>query len=198
MVFSVQLGKSAKVLLAALATLAFTASSVSARVINFIELDNEAGIRFTSDNGADVTKLGSEVFHLSSLAIPAGYPADATESRIGISQSADYFLVNILESVGGPLSDQVFVHRLNGNFTVIDFISDPAQFVVGIAATSTVIETGALQNVLNYLNDRGEAVSINIKSAVELPEPATVLLIPLALAGMRLNKRRLTRQAAAV
>ncbi len=193
---SLQLGKHLKIVLAALATLALTAGSASARVVSFIELPNEAGIQMQADDGTDVTKLGSETFHLSSPSVPVGYPADATVSHIGISLSGGYYLADILESAGGPLSDQVFVHILNGLFTVIDFISDPDQFVTGVTPTVTVVETGSLQNVLNYNNDRGELVSINVLSDLELPEPTTALLLPAALVGLLGCSRRQRKKAA--
>lgn len=172
------------------ATLALTAGRASADVIiNFEELPNEGGIHLGGfdNNGAviDVTKPDSETFHLSSPIVPSGYPADATLSHIGISQVSDGFLVNILESEGGPISDQVFVHRLNGIFTVIDFVSDPDQFFEGVDPFATVVETGDLQNVLNYFNDRGELVSINVLSDVEaVPEPVSLTLVGLGVIGL--------------
>ena len=164
--------------------------------MNFIELANEAGIRMTADNGADVTKLGSEVFYLSSPFVPSGYPVDATVNQIGTSTSGFEALINILESPGGPLSDQVWLHHINSVFTVIDFISDPAQFVTSVAPFATVVETGSLQNVLNYTNDQGGNVSIYVQS--DIPEPATALLFPIALAGLLANSRRQMKKAASV
>lgn len=177
---------------AVLAGMAFCLLSVgsasAAVIINFDELANEAGIHAHGNNGAggsfDVTKLGAESFHLSSPAVPVGYTADATLSRIGISLSSPGFLVNILESVGGPLSDQVWVHRLNGNFTVIDFISDPDQFVTGVTAFATIVETGLSQHVLDYSSDRGDLVSIFVTSDIDVPEPASPALVGIALLGL--------------
>lgn len=191
---SMRFCKPLKWALAALTTLVLTAGSASAAVVlNFIELANEAGIQLTgvAFDGSliNVTKLNSETFGISSPAVPAGYVPDAIVSRIGISRTSPGLLVNILESVGGPLSDQVWVHRLNGIFTVIDFISDPAQFVAGIADV-TVVETGALQNVLNYNNDRGELVSINVLSDLDVPEPAGPALVGVALLGLAATRKR--------
>ena len=169
-------------------------SASAAVVINFDELANDAGIHATGNNGIggtfNVTKLGSEVFHLSSPAIPNGYAADATLSRIGISNTSAGFLVNILESVGGPLSDQVWVHRLNNIFTVIDFISDPTQFVTGVTPFATVVETGFSQKVLDYRNDRGDLVSIFVTSDLDVPEPGSLALVGVALVGLAAAAKR--------
>ena len=179
--------------LAAFTALAFTAGNSSAAVvINFDELPNEAGIHLggVAFDGSliNVTKLGSEIFHISSPAVPGGYSPDAILSHIGISRSGPDLLVNILESTGGPISDQVWVHQFAPLFTVIDFISDPAQFVLGVTPFATVVETGSSQNVLNYNNDRGELVSINVTS--DVPEPGTFALVGAAMLGMAAMRRR--------
>jgi hypothetical protein len=198
--FSLQIRRCLKTMIV-LATFAFTTGSTWAGVvINFDELANEAGIRFhgTAFDGTpfDVTKLGSETFHVSSPVVPGGYNPDAVLSHIGISRTSGGYLVNILESDGGPISDQIWVHQFVQQFTVIDFISDPAQFVTGVDVFATVVETGSSQNVLNYLNDRGEQVSINIISDVDatVPEPGTILLISAAMVGIAATRRRTSIQ----
>ena len=199
--FSMNLRHPLKWALAALTTLALTAGSASAAVVlNFIELANEAGIQLTgvAFNGGliNVTKLNSETFGISSPVVPGGYAPDAIVSRIGIAQTNPGILVNILESAGGPLSDQVWVHRINNLFTVIDFISDPAQFVTAVAANFTVVETGALQNVLTYNNDCGELVTINVQSDLDVPEPASLALVGAALLGIVATRKRRAARAA--
>jgi hypothetical protein len=156
--FSLQLRKHVKFVLVALATFALTAGSSSAAVtLNFIELPNEGGINLTGTDSAgtpiDVSKLASETFRVSApgcTSIPGCNP-DFTTGQIG---TASEFLVNILESAGGPLSDQVFVHRIStaGGSQVIDFISDESPFVTAGPNTtvSTVVETGNLQFALSY------------------------------------------------
>ncbi len=164
-------------------------------VIQFEELPNEAGIHLggfdINGNMIDLTKgNGAETFHLSSPDVPTGYSADATLSHIGNGMSDNEYLVNILESAGGPISDQVWVHQFIPSFTVIDFISDPDQFVVGVAPSATIVETGLLQHALVYNNDRGELVSIDVLSDVDAPEPATLALFGFGLAGLGWARRK--------
>lgn len=162
-------------------------------IIHFDELPNDTGIHVTGTafdgSSFDVTKL-DEVFHISSPQVPGGYAPDLVLSRIGISLTSSGYLVNILESAGGPISDQVWVHQFTSLFTVIDFISDPGQFILGVAPVATVVETGQSQNVLNYLNDRGELVSIFVTSDAEIPEPGTLALVSIAMLGIAAQRRR--------
>ena len=185
--------------LAVLATLALTAGSASADVIiSFVEQPNGSihlGGVDAFGNVIDVTKPNSETFHISSPAVPQGYSPDAILSHIGISQTSNGYLVNILDRPGGPISDQVYVHQFIPAFTVIDFVSDPSQFFTGVTPFATAVETGFLQNVLNYQNDRGELVSINVASAI--PEPASIALFGITgvCLGGYIWRRRRTRVA---
>ena len=169
------------------------ANSFADVIIRFDELPNDAGVHVTGarfdGSTFDVTKL-DEVFHISTPVVPGGYSPDLILSRIGISNTTSGYLVNILESAGGPISDQVWVHEFIPQFTVIDFISDPSQFILGVAPVATLVETGLSQNVLNYLNDRGEQVSIFVTSDVELPEPGTLALFTTAMLGGAAVRRR--------
>src|SRR5207237_9557393 len=140
--FCLKLGQHVKIILAALATLALTVGTSSSQVptvvINFDELPNEGGIHLTGC--ADATVSG-EVFHISSPAVPSGYSPDAICNHIGISQTSSGYLVDILESPGGPISDQVHIYQFVTQYTVIDFISDENQFVTGVP-NAIVVETG--------------------------------------------------------
>jgi len=198
--FSLQLRKYVKMVLGALATLALTAGSSSAVVINFDELPNEGGIHVTGD--LDVTKLNSETFRISAPNCPTTVPGcnpDATLNGIG---TATEFLVNILESAGGPISDQVWVHRISAagsqaSAQVIDFISDDetqSSFVTGgpTAVITNVVETGSLQPALTYtsMNDSTVSISVNSELDATVPEPATLALVGVALLGIATTRRR--------
>src|SRR5215510_1434127 len=179
--FSLQVRQYLQVVSVALAMIAFTLDSASAVVtLNFLELPNEGGIHLTgtASNGTPInlTLLGSETFRVSAPGCSAiqGCNPNFTTNQIGTDTE---FLVNILESPGGPLSDQIHVHRISDTegSQVIDFISDGAPFhVAGPGAiVTTLVETGTLQSGLTYTSDAGAPVNIFFSSEVSeaVPEP---------------------------
>ena len=179
----------AAVLLVAASSLVFASNSSAAVIINFIELPNEAGIRVTGTgfDGTpfDVTKSNSESFFVSSPAVPVGYAPDMILSHIGITRTSSGFLFAMLESDGGPVSDYIWVHQFIPAFTVIDFISDSeAALILPGTPTLSVVETGGLQFIGSYVNDRGETVSISAQSDTEVPEPSTIALIGVGLLSL--------------
>jgi hypothetical protein len=196
--FSLHLRSRLRIVSVAVVTLALIAGNSSATVIlNFIEPPNDGGIHLTGTeaNGTpiDVTLSGSETFRVAAPACTmiAGCNPNFTTAQIG-SQNQTEYLVNILESPGGPLSDQVWVHRLatGGGVQVIDFFSDSG-FVTGGpgAVVTTVVETGSVQSVLSYPNDNnGQPVNISVLSAV--PEPGTLALLGLAAVGLAFSWRK--------
>jgi len=132
-----------------------------------------------------VTKLGgAETFRITNpnCVGPAGESCNADFTLNGIGTNTEY-LVNILENVGGPLSDQVHVFRPFGGGTIaIDFISDPATFVTAGpgAVITTIVETGSLQPVLTYTAMNGVTVNnifalSDLGPDAEVPEPDSML-----------------------
>lgn len=189
--------------LAAALSLGFPAPSSAGPVqINFTELPNEGGIQLTgtdfAGNPISVLKLNAETFGISSPIVPTGYTPDAILSHIGISQQGGDRLFAILETPGGPVSDYVWVHRLNNVFTVIDFVSDiDLPLTLPSTPLNTVVETGALQDVGGYTSDDGTSVRFAVQSDVEtVPEPSTWLMMATGILGLLGHGWRQRKKAA--
>src|SRR5215467_3569626 len=198
--FSLHIRQHLQILLVSLTMIALVAGSASAVVtLNFSELPNEGGIHLTGteSSGApiDVTLLGSETFRVSAPACTAipGCNPNFTTGQIGTETE---FLVNILESPGGPLSDQIHVHRIASaaGSQVIDFLSDdgtPFDTAGPGAIVTTLVETGSLQSGLAYTSAGGTPVNISFISEVsEAPEPATLPLLAIGIGAVLALSRR--------
>ena len=116
---------------------------------------------------------------------------------IGISHTTAGYLFALTDSAGGPVSDYVWVHQFIPAFTVIDFVSDTdlGSLNLPAAPNAIVVETGGLQLVGSYVNDRGEVVTLNVQSDVEsIPDSgATAALLGSALLGLAALRRRFGR-----
>jgi len=160
--------------------------------LNFIELDNEAGIALTGFDftGAAINAptLTGEIYHVGVPFTGNNNPTpDFRLNHIGFTHNPlAYLLVNILEN-DGTLSDQIFVYKDSGSNTHIDFISDPAMFST-LNPTGILTETGTLQPGLTYTSDTPSPVIINFQSDIDVPAPGAVAM--LGLGGLLAARRR--------
>lgn len=185
------------------------ANSASAAVtINFIELPNEGGIHVTTTDASvpthDITK-NAEPARVATISFAVMGSADLYMTHIGVTHLGPGFsvLVNILESPGGPLSDQIWLHLMGPDqfqnaATVIDFISDPSQFNIS-TSPAAIVEHGSQQQGLTYNDATGNQVPINFLSDTEgvVPEPHSLVIWGLlAGAGLFMTHVRRRRTAA--
>ena len=120
--------------------------------------------------------------------------------------------VTLLESAGGPVSDFVTLSVLATDcsnagqtghcdqlFTVLFESDDSVNFAADLAARTvfgSIVEDGNFQELSQLLvagangSPGSEILSFQVRSDVELPEPASLALVVVALAGLAMCRRR--------
>jgi hypothetical protein len=114
-----------------------------------------------------------------------------------LAQSRD-----LLEGVGGPLSDRLLItHAANSFLLDVQFASDPATITLlpGVTILPSLVESGAFQPMASFF-DGAAVYEFQVRSDLassehgDVPAPATLLLLGSGLAALAGAARRRRRK----